>query len=121
MSLQDSGSSEGPASVGISLALGWSEFVLVVSSEVELRVDLSLLKYIIVSIHAGGIESSHVLGFSFSQVSKHGDTIGNILVFFVVSGSVLDEPGCDSVLKAESWIEKLTKIIKRYLKFGIKI
>ena len=92
VSLQDSGSGEGPASVGISLALGWSVFVLVVSSEVELRVDLSLLKYVIVSIHAGGVESSHVLGFSFSQVSEHGDTIGDILVFFVVSGSVLYEP-----------------------------
>ena len=92
VSLQDSGSGEGPASVGISLALGWSVFVLVVSSEIELRVDPSLLKYIIVIVHAGGVESSHVLGFSFSQISEQGDTVGDILVFFVVSGSVLYEP-----------------------------
>lgn len=91
VSLQDSGSGEGPASVGVPLVLGRSESTLVVSSEVELRVDLSLLKYIIVSIHAGGVESSHVLGFSFSQISEQGDTVGDILVFFVVSGSVLYE------------------------------
>ena len=93
VSLQDSGSGEGPASVGVPLVLGRSVFVLVVSSEVELRVDICLLKYIIVIVHASGVESSHVLGFCFSQVSEEGDTIDDIFVFLVVSGSVLYEPG----------------------------
>ena len=93
MSLQDSGGSKSPTGVGSSLVFGGSKSALVVGSQVEFGVDL--LRFIITLIVGGdcrGIESSHVLSFGISQVSEEGDSVGDILVFFVVSGGVFHEP-----------------------------
>ena len=92
MTFQDSGSSESPTGVGSTLVFGGSHSALVVGSQVELGVDF--LRCIIILIggrQPSGVKSSHVFSFSFSQVSKEGDTVGDIFFLFVVSGSVFHE------------------------------
>ena len=93
MSLQDSGGSKSPTGVGSSLVFGGSKFALMVGSQVEFGVNL--LRFIITLIVGGdcrGIESAHVLSLSISQISEEGDSVGDIFVFFVVSGGVFHEP-----------------------------
>ena len=91
VSLQDSGGGKSPTGVGSTLVFGGSHFALVVRSQVELGVDLLRFIITLISWDCRGIESTHVLSFGISQVSEEGDTVGDIFVFFVVSGGVFHE------------------------------